>query len=102
MALGLVSPHMAEPAIIAGAYYMARLRRSWSSPRPGEDRQRLAQASYNAGLGSLLAAQRACEGRLLYSEIVVCLPQITGQHSRETITYVERIARWHKMMEAGL
>ncbi len=89
-------------AIEAGAFYMAQLRRQWSAPRPVEDRQRLAQASYNAGLGSLLAAQRACGGAALYSDIIACLPRITGRHSAETITYVDRIARWRAQIEAGL
>ena len=33
---GDVSPHVARYAIEAGAYYMASLRRQWSSPRPDE------------------------------------------------------------------
>jgi soluble lytic murein transglycosylase-like protein len=96
-----VSPHHAF-AVEAGAWYMARLRRQWSSPRPEEDRHRLAQAAYNAGLGHILAAQRRCGGPNLYSDIIRCLPAITGRHSEETITYVQRIAKWRAMMEAGL
>ncbi len=95
------SPHH-DIAIEAGAYYMARLRKGWSSPRPQEDRQQLAQASYNAGMGNLLKAQRACGGPNLYAEIIACLPDITGRHSTETITYVDRIARWRAMIQAGL
>ncbi len=91
-----------DAAIEAGAYYMAKLRRQWSSPRPIEDRQQLAQASYNAGLGSILAAQRACGGPPLYRDIIACLPAITGRYSRETIDYVDRIAKWRAMIEAGL
>ncbi len=91
-----------DMAIEAGAYYMAKLRRAWSSPRPAEDRHQLAQASYNAGLGNLLAAQRACRGAVLYDAIIACLPAITGRYSEETITYVDRIARWRAMIEAGL
>lgn len=91
-----------DMAIEAGAYYMAQLRRAWSSPRPAEDRHQLAQASYNAGLGNLLAAQRACRGAVLYAGIIACLPAITGRYSEETIAYVDRIARWRAMIEAGL
>ena len=98
---GVVSPHIAELAIEAGAYYMARLRRSWSAPRPADDRQHLAQASYNAGLGNLMRAQRLCGGPRLYAAIVACLPAVTGRHSLETTTYVKRIKRWWQMMEAG-
>lgn len=96
-----LSPHH-DIAIQAGAWYMAKLRHQWSAPRPEDDRHRLAQASYNAGLGHLLAAQRRCGAPSLYLDIIRCLPQITGRHSEETITYVQRIARWRAMMGAGL
>lgn len=97
-----VSPLVAEPAIHAGAYYMRQLRNSWSSPRPEKDRHFLAAASYNAGLGNLLKAQKACNMAILLDEIMACLPQITGHHSKETITYVERIQRWFQQMLTGL
>lgn len=97
--LGLdASPH-SEIAIEAGAYYMARLRRQWSSPRPQADRHKLAQASYNAGLGHLLTAQKRCAMAVLYDAIIRCLPGVTGRHSEETITYVTRIWRWWRLME---
>ncbi|WP_316979371.1 transglycosylase SLT domain-containing protein [Shumkonia mesophila] len=95
-----VSPHH-DLAIEVGAYYMAKLRRQWSAPRPAEDRHRLAQASYNAGLGHLLAAQRLCHGPPGYEDIVACLPQVTGRHSAETIGYVKAIAKWRRIIEAG-
>lgn len=99
--IGEASPHH-DIAISAGAYYMAKLRRQWSSPRPEDDRHRLAQASYNAGLGHILAAQRRCGNARHYPDIIACLPAITGHHSRETIGYVDRIARWRAMISAGL
>lgn len=101
MKLGDVSPS-SEVAIDAGAAYMARLTKAWSSPRPAEDRQKLARASYNAGTGNLLKAQNLCLGRALYDDIVKCLPAVTGEHSRETIGYVRNIDKWRVMMEAGL
>ena len=99
----LASPHVAKYAIPAGAYYMRQLRRQWRSPRPLKDRNQLAQASYNAGLGNLLDAQKACrreDGTLpnLYLDIEACLPQITGHHSEETMTYVRRIDRYWQQM----
>lgn len=99
--LGQSGPHT-DVAIEAGAYYMAKLRRGWSSSRPQEDRHKLAQASYNAGFGNILAAQRVCGGASLFEPIIVCLPQVTGRHSAETIIYVARIEKWWRMMEAGL
>lgn len=99
MRLGLnASPH-SETAIEAGAYYMAKLRRQWSAPRPQTDRHKLAAASYNAGLGHLLSAQKACGGPNLYNDIIRCLPRVTGRHSEETITYVQRIWKWWRLME---
>lgn len=98
LGVGHASPHAVEPAIKAGAYYMAWLRRQWSTPRPEADRHSLALASYNAGLGNLLSAQRACDGATLYADVVVCLPEITGHHAKETETYVQRIWRWFTEM----
>ncbi|MCW8918955.1 MAG: transglycosylase SLT domain-containing protein [Gammaproteobacteria bacterium] len=97
-----VSPHMAGPAIDAGAYYMAKLRNGWSSPRPEADRHSLAAASYNAGMGNLIKAQRQCGGAVGYPDIITCLPDVTGHHSTETIVYVQRIWQWWTQMVLGL
>lgn len=99
MQLGLVDRRMAGPSIEAGAFYMARLRRQWSAPRPERDRHDLAMASYNAGLGHLLAAQKACGGPSSYAAIVACLPQITGRHAKETLGYAPAVRRWFALME---
>jgi membrane-bound lytic murein transglycosylase MltF len=93
-----VSPHAERQSIYAGAYYMAKLRKAWKSKRPAWDRQWLAQASYNAGMGNLIRAQKKCGGPNRYDEIIWCLPNVTGHHSKETIDYVERIARWWSRM----
>lgn len=95
-----VSPHEARFAIEAGAYYMAVLRREWHLNRPALDRQRLAQASYNAGLGNVLGAQRACDNARHWPQIAPCLSHVTGRHANETLTYVVRIARWHAQLVA--
>jgi soluble lytic murein transglycosylase-like protein len=88
-------------AIAAGAYYQARLRRAWSPDgRSGLDRNDLGAASYNAGLGNILAAQARCGQALLWSAIAPCLPPVTGARARETMTYVTNIRRWWRMMEA--
>ena len=93
-----ISPHMAGPAIKAGAYYMAKLRKGWSSPRPETDRHSLALASYNAGFGNLLKAQRLAGGVPDYFRISKRLPDVTGDYSRETLTYVTRIwGYWVKL-----
>jgi len=89
-------------AIEAGAYYMYTLRRSWKSKRLQIERQKLAQASYNAGLGNLINAQKKCAMSHMYDSIIKCLPQVTGKHAKETITYVKRIAKWDLLMRSGL
>lgn len=98
MGRGRLDRRLAEPSIEAGAFYLAKLRRSWSSPRPATDRIKLSQASYNAGLGSLLSAQRLCNMAALYEAIVACLPEVTGRHAQETLTYVPRIWRYWQML----
>lgn len=88
-----------ETSIRAAGYYMGRLHRTWSAPRPALDRYMIAAASYNAGAGHLIKAQRICGGGNLYRQIVPCLPQVTGRHSAETIGYVENIiGRWWPRM----
>lgn len=88
-----------EVSIRAAGYYMGKLITSWKSPRPTMDRHKLALASYNAGIGHLLKAQRLCGKPLLYDEIIVCLPIVTGHHSKETIGYTQYILdRWYPRM----
>lgn len=91
----------AKRAIEGGAYYMSRLRRAWTSPRPETDRHNLAMASYNAGLGNILKSQKKCMGAVLYARIIVCLQDVTGHHSNETKTYVRRTWGWYTQMMIG-
>lgn len=100
--LGNVSP-VHDVAIDAYAYYMAQLRHGWRANRTPDQRQPLAQASYNAGAGNVIKAQRVCGGARMWADIAPCLVEVTGAaHSRETLTYVDRIARYTAMVEAGL
>lgn len=93
-----ISPFNAEYSIRAAAYYNDRLRRLWSARRSHQDRHGLILASYNAGAGHLIKAQKKCDNASTYDGIVVCLPEITGHHSIETMTYVERIRRWYYIL----
>lgn len=86
-------PRDARHAIQAQAFYMARLSRVWSSHRPDADRIRLALASYNAGAGHLIKAQKLCGDPVLFDQIMRCLPQVTGRHAQETLGYVPAIER---------
>ncbi len=99
--LGHVSPLMARPAILAGAYYQGKQIAFWSAPRPAADRYSLAAASYNAGAGNILQAQRRCDGANRYRLVIKCLPSVTGHHARETTTYVRRIWGYWTQMVVG-
>jgi len=96
-----VDRRMAGPAIEAGAFYMARLKRAWISPRPDEDRLKLAQASYNAGMGNILRSQQRCGNPAGYEPIMECLHLVTGRHAAETRGYAPAIFRWWAQMELG-
>ena len=85
-----------EASIRAAGYYMGKLHRTWSAPRPAMDRYMISTASYNCGAGNMIKAQKLCGGKNLYKEIIPCLPDVTGRHSKETITYVRNIfTRWY-------
>jgi hypothetical protein len=88
------SPYNAKANILAAAYYMGTLDKQWSSPRPPLERLTLARASYNAGLGNLLKAQKSCNGALLWREIEGCL------NYPETSTYIRRIDRYYADMSS--
>lgn len=88
-------------AIEAGAFMMANLRRQWRAERPVIERHWLAAASYNSGLGNILKAQKLCGDARLWAAIQPCLVRVTGpKNSHETTTYLQRIVRWWRMMEA--
>ncbi len=95
-----LTPHD-DIAIEAGAWYQARMMAVWRSPRPPIERWRLGLASYNAGAGNIIAAQRACDGARDWRVIETCLPSITGRHAAETRTYVVRIERWWGELAGG-
>ena len=94
-----VSPFSANHSIEAGAYYMAKLARIWSWERPEIDRWDLARASYNAGPGNLLKAQKKAHGAVFYKDIIKGLPAVTGKYSKETIEYVKNIHRWYAQIK---
>jgi membrane-bound lytic murein transglycosylase MltF len=92
----IADPRAVEPSILAWGYYMATLRRVWRSERPEGERRRLAQASYNAGAGNILRAQKICGNPRNWGSILPCLPGVTGvRNAKETTGYVERIERWY-------
>ena len=81
--------------IAAGIWYDRRNFVIWRASRPFEDKLKFMFASYNAGRGNVLRAQRLAladglDGRL-WASIQNRLPAVTGRHSRETLGYVDRI-----------
>ena len=85
-----------EASLMTGALYMRHLWGQWSSPRPEMDRICLAMASYNAGLGNILKAQKLANMATDYKSIIAKLPDVTGnKNAHETITYVKRILGYY-------
>ena len=85
------SARRVQDNIRISAQYMARLMAAWTTPRDNECRIELAWASYNAGMGNILKAQKKANNALCWERIKYALPEVTGKHSRETINYVSRI-----------
>lgn len=99
-----ISRHDPKYGIQAWAYYQGRLYQTWRAERTVEDRVSLAEASYNAGLGWILRAQKLCVqetgGKCASWDDIVLghLERITGHHSKETIGYTLRIRRvWREL-----
>lgn len=88
-----VSPFEPVAAINCCCAYMAHLYNEWHAPRPEIDKWALALASYNAGLGNILHAQRLPGDQTAYASIISRLPQVTGHNAEETQNYVTRIKR---------
>ena len=92
-------PFSVELNIEAGAVYMARMRAVWRAPRPERDRHDLAMASYNAGAGNIIKAQKFAGGAMDWPAVAKALPSVTGRHASETLVYVDRINhRWYPQL----
>jgi membrane-bound lytic murein transglycosylase F len=85
----------AQYNIAGGIYYMGNLWNSWKQKYTWIDHWSFCTASYNAGQGHIIKAQSKAKLRNLNTEqwtsIIVTLPLVTGDYSKETITYVSRI-----------
>ena len=78
--------------VAAGSYYMSQMIRIWQAPRGKACRIELAWASYNAGAGNIISAQKESGGRRCWIHISPHLPSVTGlKNSAETQGYVSRI-----------
>jgi membrane-bound lytic murein transglycosylase MltF len=82
------------------AWYMQDLLSKWVAPRPLEDKYSLALASYNAGMGNILKAQRFSGNASLYNEIIVHLNGVTGNdNASETKNYVRKIWMYYEILK---
>lgn len=88
---GAIDPYDARASIRVGAFILKRYTNFWDPHRKDYERMLLGFASYNAGPGNILKAQRQCTGARSWRDISPCLPTVTGHHSTETINYVDRI-----------
>lgn len=96
------SPFNPVASINVGAAYLNHMIKQWYWERPEIDRIALALASYNAGLGNILEAQKLSDYAHSYADIIAELYGVTGQHSHETTQYVHKIFRfWLKAVEKG-
>lgn len=88
------TPLGAYSGIVGGAWYLSTLWSQWTAPRPESDRLDLARASYNAGMGNILKAQRKADGANDAASILGALHIVTGgANAKETRGYVARIKR---------
>ena len=94
-------PFDAHDSIYTGAAYMEEMLKVWKWERPEADRYALALASYNAGAGNLIEAQRLVGDPVLYSAIIRGLFAVTGHHSEETINYVKSIFYYYQLQIVG-
>ena len=78
-------------SVYAQVYYMNKLFRSWKVERTALEKFELALASYNAGLGNILKAQKLSNNQRKWNDIKNYLVKVTGKNSKETINYVDYI-----------
>lgn len=94
------SPFSTSHNIQASTYYMSTLIAQFKKDRPYADKYNLALASYNAGLGNILIAQRKGGNSLLYTPMASHLHLVTGaSNSKQTKDYVNRIWEYILILE---
>lgn len=89
--------------IHAGIFYDLQCFNEWQERRSMKERIRLMLASYNSGLGNILAAQKWVRGKqqcdgVDWGCIRQGLPHVTGVHAQETIEYVDRVQLFYEQL----
>ncbi|HEX6049032.1 MAG TPA: hypothetical protein VFZ21_07185, partial [Gemmatimonadaceae bacterium] len=92
--------------IAAGILHNRTLWRRWERDSIHADRREFMFASYNAGEGTILKAQRACVARSLdkrtWSNVETVAPEVPRWRYRETLGYVRKIrTRIEQLDEKG-
>jgi len=86
--------------VAAGIYYDKQLWEFWTAEREFNERLKFMFASYNAGAGNVLKAQKKSEAKgkaaIFWQPVADSLDEVTGKHSTETVQYVEKIFIIHK------
>ena len=98
-----MAPYDPRSNIHAGIRYNLECFDFWTERRNWQEKLRLMCASYNAGPGNIARAQKVvreqnlCSGRR-WDCIKRGLPQVTGQHSKETIQYVDSVEYYYSLL----
>ena len=83
--------------IAAGILHSRGLWRRWERDSIDTDRREFMFASYNAGEGTIMNAQRACVARSLdrrsWTSVETVAPQVPRWRYRETLGYVRKIQK---------
>ncbi len=90
-----VNPFDPEGNIQGGIKYDRSLLRFWLKVPAAADRLDLIYASYNAGPGWILKAQRLA-GSCIWADVSKRLPAVTGKNAGQTITYVKHIEAFYE------
>lgn len=89
-----------------GAKYLYRVMSIWKKEE-GVEKIKFGLGSYNAGIGSILKAQRLCRAKNipdnLWGSIMQLLPDVTKENAKITIAYVGKIiSQWEMCQEQGI
>ncbi|MBV5328867.1 MAG: transglycosylase SLT domain-containing protein [Chlorobium sp.] len=84
-----------------GVFYDRQMWRIWSKEQ-GLERLRFMFASYNAGAGNIIKAQKLASPTDQWWAVAKELPKITGiGNARETTGYVKKIDGYHRQLIGG-
>lgn len=102
--LGLPNaPYDPSANIHAGIRYNLKCFNVWTEDRSNREVLKLMFASYNAGPGNIVRAQKVVrDGRVCDGKHWDCirrgLPKVTGSHSKETIQYVANVEQYYTLL----